>query len=124
MSCCRNWRANGTRRSPERCTAAADWALAEEEYWEAEITRLADTFLLDREDAVLVRAEALRQLPLAAARRLVRRAIERAKGDLRGIDFPHIADILRLAGSGRGHGRVQAPGAEVVRSFDWLRFAT
>jgi tRNA(Ile)-lysidine synthase len=61
-------------------------------------------------------------LPLAAARRLVRRAIERAKGDLRGIDFPHVEAILALAAGGEGHGRLQAPGLDVLRSFEWLRF--
>jgi tRNA(Ile)-lysidine synthase len=103
---------------------AADWALAEEQYWDAEIGRLAAQFLIEREGAVLVRVEILRQLPLAAARRLVRRALERAKGDLRGVDFGHIAAIVKLASSPQGHGRVQAPGVEAERSLDWLRFVS
>jgi tRNA(Ile)-lysidine synthase len=102
---------------------AADWALAEEEYWDAEIGRLAAQFLIEREGAVLLRTEILRQLPLASARRLVRRALEQAKGDLRGVDFGHIAGIVKIASSQAGHGRVQAPGVEVERSLDWLRFA-
>ena len=69
------------------------------------------------------RAEALRQLPLAVARRLVRYALERTKGDLRGVDFGHIAAILNLAASPLGHGRTQAPGVDVERSLDWVRFA-
>lgn len=102
---------------------AADWALAEEEYWDAEIGRMAAQFLIEREGAVLVRVEILRQLPLAVARRLVRRAMEQAKGDLRGVDFGHVAAIVTLALSPLGHGRVQAPGVDVERSLDWLRFA-
>ena len=102
---------------------AADWALAEEEYWEQEIGRLAGEFLMERDGAVIVRADSLCQLPLAVARRLVRRALERAKGDLRGVDFGHIAAILKIASSPLGHGRAQAPGVEVERSLDWLRFA-
>jgi len=102
----------------------ADWALAEEEYWEPEISRLASQFLLDRDGVVLVRAEVLRQLPLAVARRLVRRAMERVKGSLNGVDFGHIAAVVRLACSPLGHGRVQAAGVEAERSLDWLRFAT
>jgi tRNA(Ile)-lysidine synthase len=101
----------------------ADWALAEEEYWEPEVSRLASQFLLDRDGEVLVRAEVLRQLPLAVARRLVRRAMERIKGNLRGVDFGHIAAVVRLACSPLGHGRVQAAGVEAERSLDWLRFA-
>jgi tRNA(Ile)-lysidine synthase len=101
---------------------AADWALAEEQYWDAEIGRMAGQFLVEREGTVLVRAEILVQLPLAVARRLVRRALERAKGDLLGVDFGHIAAIMKLASSPLGHGRVQAPGVGVERSLDWLRF--
>jgi len=100
----------------------ADWALAEEEYWEPEIGRLAGQFLLERDGAVFVRTEVLRQLPLAVARRLVRHAMERVKGNLRGVDFGHIAAVVRLACSPLGHGRVQAAGVEAERSLDWLRF--
>jgi tRNA(Ile)-lysidine synthase len=108
----------------ETLNRTADWALAEEEYWDAEIGRLAAALLTERNGAVLARTEAFRQLPLASARRLVRRALEQAKSDLRGVDFGHIAAVLRLASSRLGHGRVQAPGVEVERSLDWLRFAT
>jgi tRNA(Ile)-lysidine synthase len=101
----------------------ADWALAEEEYWEAEIDRLYAQSLIERDGAVLLAVRDLRDLPLAVARRLVRRALERAKGDLRAVDFDHIAAIVKLAHSPLGHGRVQAPGVEVERSLDWLRFA-
>ena len=102
----------------------ADWALAEEEYWNGEIARLASQFLLHRDGAVLVRTEVLRQLPLAVARRLARRAIAQVKGDLRGVGFGHIAAIVTLARSPLGHGRVQAPGVEAERSLDWVRFTT
>jgi tRNA(Ile)-lysidine synthase len=101
---------------------SADWALAEEEYWDGEIDRLSAQFLIERQGAVLMRTEVLRQQPLAVARRLVRRSVERAKGDLRNVDFSHIAAIVKLAASPLGHGRVQAPGVVVERSLDWLRF--
>jgi tRNA(Ile)-lysidine synthase len=107
----------------ESLNRAADWALAEEEYWAAEIGRLAAGHLVERVGAVIARVDGLRGLPLAAARRLVRHALERTKGDLREIGFDHIAAILKLASSPLGHGRVQAPGVEVERSLDWLRFA-
>jgi tRNA(Ile)-lysidine synthase len=107
----------------EALTHTADWALAEEEYWEAEIGRLAVRHLVERDGAVLASVESLRDLPLAAARRLVRRALERVRGDLRGVDFGHVAAILKMASARGGHGRVEAPGVSVTRSFDWLRFA-
>jgi len=105
----------------ETLANTADWALAEEAYWEAEIDRLAAERLSERRGAVLARVEALRDLPLAAARRLVRRAMERVKGDLRGVDFEHIAAVLELAASSEGHGRLQVPGLDIFRSFEWLR---
>jgi tRNA(Ile)-lysidine synthase len=106
----------------ETLAQTAEWARAEEAYWEAEIDRLAVKNLTTHLGFVLTNAAALAKLPLAVARRLVRRAIERAKGDLRGIDFGHVEAILALAAGGEGHGRVQAPGLDVLRSFEWLRF--
>jgi tRNA(Ile)-lysidine synthase len=106
----------------ETLAHTADWALAEEAYWEAEIVRLAAQCFTEKDGAILVRADSLTALPLAAARRLVRRAMERMKGDLRGIDFHHIAAVLDLASSAEGSGRVQATGLDIFRSFEWLRF--
>jgi tRNA(Ile)-lysidine synthase len=60
--------------------------------------------------------------PAALARRMVRRAIEQVKGDLRQIDFAHVEAILALTRSTEGSGRLQAPGVDVFRSFDWIRF--
>jgi tRNA(Ile)-lysidine synthase len=100
----------------------ADWALAEEAYWDEEVNRIWARLLPERDGVVLLPCQTLRELPLAVARRVVRRAIERAKGDLRGVDFQHVAAVLHLASGQRGHGRVQASGLEVLRSFGWLRF--
>ena len=100
----------------------AEWARAEESYWKAEIDRLAIRCLTEANGFVFIDVENLAPLPLAAARRMVRRAIERVKGDLRGIDFLHVEAILAMAAAPEGHGRVQAPGTDVFRSFNWLRF--
>jgi tRNA(Ile)-lysidine synthase len=101
----------------------ADWALAEEAYWEAEVDRLAAQHFAVRPGAVCMRVDALAALPLAAGRRLVRRAMQRVKSNLRGIDFRHIAAVLELASASHGSGRVQAPGLDICRSLDWLRFS-
>jgi len=108
----------------ETLAKTADWALAEEAYWKDELARLAVGCLRADGDAVLAPALALASLPLAAARRLVRHAIELAKGDLRAIGLDHVDRALELARSPQGHGRVQAPGIGITRSFDWIRFAT
>lgn len=107
----------------ETLANTADWACAEEEYWGKELDRLSASRLSEHQGAVLMRVDDLRDLPLAAARRLVRRAMERVKGDLLGIDFQHIAAVLDLVSLAEGHGRVQAPGLDIFRSFEWLRIA-
>ena len=107
----------------ESLAQTADWAQAEEAWWQTEIDRLAPEYLShDSSGAVLLRADALQSLPLAAARRLVRRAVEVAKGDLRAIDFGHVASVIALSAGVEG-GRVHVPGLEICRSFDWIRLA-
>jgi tRNA(Ile)-lysidine synthase len=101
----------------------AAWAQAEESYWEEELDRLSPGRLFHKDGAVLLHAPSLDALPPAAARRLIRRAIERARGDLRGIDFRHVEGVLQLALRPRGHGHAPVPGLDVVRSFEWLRLA-
>jgi tRNA(Ile)-lysidine synthase len=101
----------------------ADWAQAEEAYWESELARLVPAHLIFEPPAVLMHVGPLAALPLAVVRRLVRRAVEWAKGDLRGIGFEHLAGVLELAASGEGHGRIQIPGLDIFRSFGWLRIA-
>jgi tRNA(Ile)-lysidine synthase len=107
----------------ETLAHVADWAQSEESYWEAELARLSLAYLVQKSTAILVSVEPLNELPAAVARRLVRRAVELAKGDLRGIGFQHLAAILELASATEGHGRLQVPGLDIFRSFDWLRLA-
>jgi tRNA(Ile)-lysidine synthase len=107
----------------ETLAHTADWALAEEAYWETEIARLAARHLLVKPPAVFFRADEMVALPEAAARRLARRAIEIVKGDLRGVDFAHVAAVLALASQQDGDGRLQVPGVDVYRSFEWMRLA-
>ncbi|HTA30872.1 MAG TPA: tRNA lysidine(34) synthetase TilS, partial [Candidatus Cybelea sp.] len=106
----------------ETLAQTAEWARAEEAYWDAEMDRLAASCATADGGFVFMNTRTLAGLPLAVARRLVRRAMERVKGDLRGIDFGHVEALLNLAAGGEGHGRVQAPGLDVLRSFEWLRF--
>jgi tRNA(Ile)-lysidine synthase len=107
----------------ETLAHTADWALEEESWWESEIDRVAHGCLVEQQGAVLARADAIAGLPLAVARRVVRRALQMVKGDLRRIDFHHIAAVIGLAAR-IGHGRVHLPDVQVVRSFDWLRFSS
>src|SRR5258708_5084805 len=115
----------------ETLAHTADLSLAEEAYWQAEIEPLAGLHFTRRAHAVFIPAAALAALPLAAARRLIRHAIQLAgekhdrphKAMVCPTDFRHIAAALELAGRSEGTGRTQLPGLEVRRSFDWLRLA-
>jgi len=83
--------------------------------------RLVAALVTIRPPAILLRSGDLCSLPPAVARRLVRRAVELAKGDLRGLNFQHVERILEMAAAPEGHDRMQAPGLDVYRSFDWIR---
>jgi tRNA(Ile)-lysidine synthase len=105
----------------EALAQTAAWAQGEESYWEAELDRLSAGRLEEKDGAVLLTLAG--NLPEAAARRLIRRAIERAKGDLRGIEFRHVEAVLAMARRSQGHGHVSVPGLEAVRSFEWIRLS-
>lgn len=100
----------------------ADQAAADEEWWVPEIERLAAERFELSDGSVLADAKAIGELPDAVARRLVRRAIEMARGDLRAVEFFHIEEVLRLARSKVGSGRVQGPRLDICRSFKKMRF--
>jgi tRNA(Ile)-lysidine synthase len=106
----------------------ADWALAEEAYWEGEMDRLvarleAAGYFSIQNGFVFLNTGGLRELPVAGARRLIRNAMEIVKGDLAAVEFAHVNAVLHLAETTEGHGRIQPPGLDIIRSFDWLRFA-
>ncbi len=109
---------------PEILAAHATLAQEDEEYWCAEVDARAPELLKRGETgAVVTDVRSLSKLPIALARRVLRRAFEVVRGDLRRIDFSHVEEVLRLVQGGEGHARVQAPGVDVMRSFDWVRFA-
>jgi tRNA(Ile)-lysidine synthase len=101
----------------------ADWAFEEEQYWRQEIPRLAENWLCFAKESAVVDADRLAALPVAVARRLIRMIVERVKHDLLGVDFAHIEAVRHLASQSEGGGRLHIAGLEVVRSFNWLRFA-
>ncbi len=99
-----------------------EWARAEEAYWEQELER-SWRCAPEADGSVVLHAADLYKLPEAAARRVVRRAIGQAKGNLRGVDFERVEAVLALAGRREGNGAVQAAGVGIRRSFDWIRVA-
>ncbi len=102
----------------------AEWARAEEEYWDGIVATLARDYLrLEPGPAVIALAGSLASLPAAAARRLLRHAIALVKGDLRSVDYAHVEQIRSLCTQTEGSGRLQIPGIDAFRSFDRIRLA-
>ena len=99
----------------------AEVARDEEAYWASELAR--DQPPATSHQPLVLPVSQLSDAPPALARRLVRRVIELVKGDLRGIDFEHVERVIQMARWPEGHDRVQAPGLDICRSFDWIRIA-
>jgi tRNA(Ile)-lysidine synthase len=108
---------------PEVLASTAVWAQGEEEYWTAELDRLESIYLIEKPETILILIKPFLELPVAVQRRLLRRAIERVRGSLRGIDFLHTERIRAMMTTREGSGRIQLPDLDIYRSFDWLRLA-
>jgi tRNA(Ile)-lysidine synthase len=101
--------------------STAAWAQSEEDYWSAELARLEPDYLICASERVFIRTGPFLQLPIAVQRRLLRLGIEKVRGSLRSIDFRHVEAIRALMSTREGSGRIQLPGLDLYRSFDWLR---
>ncbi|MCC6390779.1 MAG: tRNA lysidine(34) synthetase TilS [Bryobacterales bacterium] len=100
---------------------AAEIAREEESYWALQIPEMARDMSAAEDGAVVFVCSRLAGAPRAVQRRLLRFAFSRVKGDLRQIEFQHVESALGLALGVEGHGRVQIPGLDIVRSYEWLR---
>ena len=101
----------------------AQWAQGEEDYWNSMLPSLASEHLTQDALGIRLRTDSLSSLPLAVGRRLLRQAIESARGDLRGIGFEHVESVLRLASGAAGSGGADLPGLRVSRSFNEILLA-
>lgn len=102
----------------------AELAREDDGYWEAEVEKAVPGRLILRPAEVLADVRTLPTLPPALQRRLIRRALAHVRGNLREIDFRHIDDVVNLCAPAiAGHARLQVPGVDVMRSFEWVRFA-
>lgn len=101
----------------------ADQACEEQRWWSGEVRRHSEEVIRASGGGVELHTGQLSVLSRAMARRVVRRAVELAKGSLAGISFPHVEAVIELAGQGPGRGRLALPGLEATRSFEWIRLA-
>lgn len=89
---------------------------SENEWMEAMVTPLYDRALAEsQEHRTILWASKLDNLPPAAVRRILRRAIAGVKGDLRRIGFAHICAVERLVAAGPNIGRLDLPDRISVR---------
>jgi tRNA(Ile)-lysidine synthase len=103
----------------------AEVAQAEEEYWDSVIAPLFDTLIRPAASGIyFIDLQTFRPHSLAVKRRLLRRAFEQIRGDLRQITSAHVDAVLGLCGSDAGHDRVLIPGIDALRSFSTLRLST
>ena len=100
----------------------AQLAWDEQQFWESYILTLSESIFRFRGNTATVDASLLMSHPVAVVRRLIRWGIQRIKGDIRSIEHAHIEAVLGLSGQVT-HGRVILPGVDIMRSFEWLRFA-
>lgn len=106
-------------RVVEALAHLGDVAYEEEVWWAGELARLGGV-VVEAPGSVEIFLPPLASAPRALLRRLLRRAIHRAKGDLRGIDHAHVEQLEDLAELSGGSARRALPGLTVMRSFDWL----
>ncbi len=108
--------------SPAALARLAMLARDEQEWLGGLVADLLPHFSRREGAALIVNAAYLREAPKALQRRLLR-AIFSLAGVSAGIDFAHVEEVLRLCAQSEGSGRIQLPGLDLLRSFDWLRVA-
>jgi tRNA(Ile)-lysidine synthase len=86
--------------------------LRDEQSWlESMIDPLFDRVTLPGDDSTIrLSIGELKKLPIAAARRIIRKAVFEIKGNLNGVEFKHIRSILELITSDQKKNRVDFPG--------------
>ena len=94
----------------------------DDDYWtELVAQELARCGQGQGDDYTLDRALMLELAP-ALAGRVVRAALSKVRGDLRGITATHITDVLHLASEGPPQGELDLPNAWVARRYEKLLF--
>ena len=95
---------------------------SDEEWIEDIITPFyEDIIIYSEEKEIALSIPKLVQTHMAPKRRVIRRAIESIKGDLRRITFSHIASVIKLLEKVSGFGSLDLPGTiTVIRKEDTL----
>jgi len=92
----------------------------EEDYWRIEVERRLNEVAGADESGLRLARPRLLELHPALRRRIVRGAIEQARGSLRGISSRHIEDVAGLLISDRPQSELRLPGLWVARRYEAL----
>jgi tRNA(Ile)-lysidine synthase len=95
-------------------------AQAEEDWWHVRIESVYSRITKRAQLGLFFQTADLNLLHPAEQRRVLRRAIQEIKGDLRSIDLQHVESIRKITQSSAGHDRVLIPGVDALRSFGTL----
>lgn len=98
-------------------------AQAEENYWQSLIEPLFARFAKPFGRGIIGDVLFLQNQHLAIQRRLLRRACQEAKGNLRELDGSHVDALLAICASTEGNDRLLIPGLDALRSYGRLRLA-
>ncbi len=102
--------------------ATAELARDEEAWWAEQVETVLPQVIEKRNPhGIVILADKLSSQHPALSRRVIRRLLSEVRGDLRGLDLVHVDRVRQLAAQKEGHGRIQIPGVDVFRSFEWLR---
>jgi tRNA(Ile)-lysidine synthase len=101
----------------------AGLALDEEDYWDRIISEIYATLVRRSSLGTVLDVALLGAQHIAIQRRLVRFAICKVRGTLKGIELHHIDSVLGICTSSAGHDRVNFPGVDALRSYECLLLA-
>ncbi|APG23901.1 MAG: tRNA lysidine(34) synthetase TilS [Syntrophotalea acetylenica] len=95
----------------------------EEDYWEQQVGDAMASLCVAGDDGLWLCCNALELLHPALRLRVLRAALERLRGDLRGIGAPHLEALQNLLHGARPEAEVHLPGAWAARRYDrlWMR---
>ncbi len=64
----------------------------------------------------------IKDMHVAAKRRIVRKAINEVKGNVKGIESIHIDNVLEMIDNGRVGSKLDLPGIKIGRTYDSIKF--
>jgi len=108
---------NYNPRAAERLADTVGLLLDDEAFLQRQAVETLERMLIEDDGGQALSRTALADLPPALGRRVVREALRRCRGDLRGLDRGHVESVIALAASGAGgEKRLDLPGGLVVRT--------